>query len=144
MEKPINVLGRLVVIEEGKLLVVKKSDWTFLPGGHVEYNEGVKATIRRECLEEFGQKVLIDDFVGVFEHSFNDKNGPYHELNFVFTGKLIDIHYPEVIKSLEDDIEIVWIDVDKLEENNLLPEKLREIVQNIDLERGKWWSSIEV
>lgn len=143
MEKCINVLGRLAIIEDKKILVVKREDWTFLPGGHVEYDEGVRQTIKRECLEEFGQEVEVGNLVGVFEHSFVDKNGPYHEINFIFVGALKNIHFPDVPKSLENDIEIIWVDLDELEKCNLLPEKMREIlVNNLD-KASQWWSTME-
>lgn len=141
MEKPINVLGRLVIIDQGNLLVVKKADWTFLPGGHVEYNEGVKDTILRECMEEFGGNVEVGELIGVLEHSFEDKNGPYHEINFVFAGKLLDMNYPQVPKSLEDDLEVIWIPLDKLEEKNLLPKEIWPMIKGEF--GGKWMSTME-
>ena len=39
----INVLGRIVIISKGHVLLAHEigARNTFLPGGHVEYNEGV-------------------------------------------------------------------------------------------------------
>ncbi len=141
MTKPINVLGRLVIVDSGHVLVVKKGDWTFLPGGHVEYNEGVRETIRRESLEEFGGKVEVNELIGILEHSFEDKEGPYHEINFTFEGNLLDVAYPDVPKSLEDDLDVLWIPVDKMDENKLLPVEIRQMVT--EKSEKKWFSTME-
>jgi ADP-ribose pyrophosphatase YjhB (NUDIX family) len=143
MEKPINVLGRLVVIDSGHLLVVKREDWTFLPGGHVEYNEAIKDTIRRECLEEFAEEVEVGDFVGIFEHSFDPGSGPYHELNFMFYGKMVNFCYPNLPESLEDGLEVLWIDLKELEKNNFLPKEIGKIILSNFKKDGKWWSSMD-
>lgn len=141
MTKPINVLGRLVIIDQNNVLAVKKEDWCFLPGGHVEYNESVKKTVIRECEEEFGGKVTVGDLIGILEHSFDPGGGPYHEINFVFKGVLQDYNFPEVPKSLEDDLEVVWVNLDKMEECNLLPKEIRPMIDGqFD---GKWMSTMK-
>lgn len=129
--KPINVLGRILVVQENHILLVRKKgqDWCFLPGGHVEHGEGVKQTIMRECLEEFGGKVEISDFLGVAEHAFEAKTGLYHEINLVFKGVLQEFKYPDLPKALEDDLEVLWCSLEKLKECNVLPEMMREVIE---------------
>lgn len=141
--KPINVLGRTIIIDQNHLLVVTKKDFHFLPGGHVEYNEGVKETIRRECEEEFSGEVALGDFIGVIENSFDEGGEPYHEICFLFRGELKNFKYPDAPISNEADLKCEWLDLDKLEEYNLLPGPMKAFIkENMD-SRSVWVSTME-
>lgn len=143
MEK-INVLARVLIIDEGNVLTVKKKgqDWCFIPGGHVEYGEGAVRAIKRECLEEFGGNVEIGGFLGVIEHAFKMKDGLYHEINVIFGGKLVGYDFPDLPNSLEEDLQVMWCSLDMMEENILLPEKIRELVKKyFDKDESVYWSS---
>ena len=48
---------------------------TFLPGGHVEPGEGLRACLARELAEETGRVVEIGAFLGVVEHEWQDSSG---------------------------------------------------------------------
>ena len=51
----IHLLGRVALISSGYILLAHeiRAKNTFLPGGHVEYNEPVKNAIVRELREKF-------------------------------------------------------------------------------------------
>ena len=138
--KCINLLGRVIVIDQGNVLLVKKNNAVFLPGGHVEHNEGVTQTIIRECEEEFKGEVSITDFVGVLEHSFPVKEGIYHEINMIFTGVLKNVAYPDKPESNESDLEVFWWPLEDIEKSGLLPEKMIKIIMN-NLDRKSYWAS---
>jgi len=141
--KPINVLGRTVIVDQNHLLALAKKDYYFLPGGHVEYDEGVKATITRECEEEFSGQVKLGNFLGVMEHSFDEGEGPYHELCFLFAGELENVKYPDVPQSNEGDLKCEWLPLDKLDECNLLPGPMADFVRdNVD-KLSVWVSTME-
>jgi ADP-ribose pyrophosphatase YjhB (NUDIX family) len=144
--EPINVLGRIVIIEEGHILLAHEigKENTHLPGGHVEYNEGIKNAIKRELKEEINGEVDIEDFIGVIEHTFTHRNRPYYELDFVYSGSLKNLHYPDNPKSLESILEFYWQPVEKLKEAILLPEPLQRIIPDYFEKRGKslWVSTM--
>jgi len=119
----IHVLGRMVIISKDHVLLAHEigEKHTFLPGGHVEYNEGVKNAILRELKEEFNGEGKIDKFIGVIEYSFDYKGEPYHELKLLFSGRLSNYNYPQIPKSLEPNLEFYWYPIKKLKEVNLLP-----------------------
>ena len=144
MTKPINVLGRVVIVEQNHILAVKKKDYYFLPGGHVEYNEGLKETITRECVEEFSGEVKVTDFMGIIENSFDEGDGtPYHELGFLFKGELTNTNFPEVPKSNEEDLTCEWLDLGKIDEYNLLPTPIKGFLKENMEKTSSWVSTME-
>lgn len=126
----INVLGRIVIISKGHVLLAHEigARNTFLPGGHVEYNEGVKNAILRELKEEFNGEVKIGQFIGIIEHSFDHNGQPYYELNLIFSGSLLNYTFPQIPETLESHLEFHWQPVEKLREANLLPPPLVTII----------------
>lgn len=140
--KSINVLGRVLLVDGENLLVVRRPGHTFLPGGHVEYNESLKQAIKRECREELSEEVEVTDFVGILEHSFNDKNGPYHEINFIFLGKM-SCQYPNLPKAGEKDLEVAWIKIVDLAKEDLVPHEIHDLIINREDYRGIWTSTME-
>lgn len=114
-------------------------------GGHVEYNEGVKSALIRGLKEEFHGEVKIDEFIGVIEHSFEYNNQPYHELNRLFSGSLLNYDYPRIPKSLESHLEFYCQPVEELREANPLPSPLFTIVPSSHKHRenSSWISTME-
>lgn len=143
----IHVLGRIAIIDKAHVLLAHEigAKNTFLPGGHVEYNEGVKNAILRELKEEFNGEVRIDQFIGVIEHSFDYNAQPYYELNLLFSGSLLNYAYPQIPESLESHLEFYWQPVEKLKGANLLPPPLATVIPSYYKE-GKdslWISTME-
>ena len=59
-------------------------------GGHVEFGEYAADTIRREFLEEIGQRLSDVRLLGVVENIFRWKNQDQHEVVFIFTAQFTD------------------------------------------------------
>lgn len=140
----IHFLGRVALISNGHILLAHGigAENTFLPGGHVEYNEAVKNAILRELREEFDGEAQIEEFIGVVEHSFEYPGQPYHELNLLFSGRLLNYDYTQIPKSLEPHLEFYWQRIDKLREANLLPSPLLTIIPSYYRDRkGSLWTS---
>ncbi|MCK5199463.1 MAG: NUDIX domain-containing protein [Spirochaetales bacterium] len=55
---PVRNSVKAIIIEDGKLLVIRKSDsdgyYYILPGGGQEKDETFIETVKRECMEELG------------------------------------------------------------------------------------------
>lgn len=140
----IHLLGRVALISNDHILLAHKigAENTFLPGGHVEYNEAAKNAILREVREEFDGEAIIEGFIGVIEHSFEYYSQPYHELNLLFSGRLLNYNYTQIPKSLEPHLEFYWQRIDKLREANLLPLPLLTIIPSYYRDRkGSLWTS---
>ena len=142
-----DIIGRLAILQNGHLLLAHFRDekYTFLPGGHVMPDEGIKAAIRRELWEEFNGRVEIDRYICTLEHSFYNNDKKQNEISFVFSGKLLNCTYPQKPGSCEIDLEFFWRSIDKLNEANLLPQPLRHVLPDFfnDNNSGLWISTIE-
>ncbi len=143
----IHLLGRVVLTSNSHVLLAKGigAKNTFLPGGHVEYNESVKSAIMRELREEFDGEIQIEGFIGVVEQSFQYNGQPYHELNLLFSGKLLNFDYTQMPESLESHLEFYWQRIDKLRQANLLPASLLTIIPGYyrDRKSSLWASTME-
>jgi ADP-ribose pyrophosphatase YjhB (NUDIX family) len=140
----IHLLARVALISNSYILLAHgiSAENTFLPGGHVEYNEAVKSAILRELREEFDGEAQIEEFIGVVEHSFDYHGQPCHELNLLFSGRLLNYDYTQIPKSLESHLEFYWQRIDKLKEANLLPPLLLTIIPSYYRDRkGSLWTS---
>lgn len=142
----IQILGRIALIEEDHLLIAHQigREHTFLPGGHVESGESITATIHREAREEFGCELEVGDFIGALEHAYTDLGRDYHEINFVFAGRLCPARFPALIPSLEGHLEFFWQPVDQLDQINLLPSPMISLVQEYvrKQQKGVWASTM--
>lgn len=81
-----------VIIKEGKVLLLKRARAPFqnywvLPGGFVEYGEQVKASAKREMLEETGLEVKTEKLIGVYDTPGRDPRG--HTVSVVFLCKVV-------------------------------------------------------
>ncbi|GAC1359505.1 MAG: hypothetical protein NVSMB42_18800 [Herpetosiphon sp.] len=74
--RPISIGVRALVIEDGRLLLVRghgQSFWT-LPGGSVQRRELLAETAIREVREETGCIVRVDRLLGMYSHFLEGKS----------------------------------------------------------------------
>jgi 8-oxo-dGTP diphosphatase len=82
--------GACVVVEEqGRFLLVRQANGKLsFPGGFVRWREHPAQTARRECIEETGLDVDLQDAIGTYVHI---STHPLHisTINIAYAGKLI-------------------------------------------------------
>jgi nucleoside triphosphatase len=84
---PIPAVAALIAAPDNRVLIVRTGKWSGLwgvPGGKVEYGEGLEHALRREMLEEVGLEL--------------------HDLHFAFNSELIEdekFHKPMHFISME-------------------------------------------
>ncbi|WP_019119504.1 NUDIX domain-containing protein [Brevibacillus massiliensis] len=138
--------ARAVIIQDDKILAVKVrqpyGDCYFLPGGGQQPGEDLQQTVRRECMEEIGQDVVVIDLLFVREyigqnHQFAKYDGGIHQVDHIF---LCEIKHPsnDIQPGLNPDtgqLAIEWIRFDDLSHENFFPQAM--IPYLIDYVNGK-------
>ena len=136
MEKHIETIARGVCIIDGKVLLCLPKDrsYSYLPGGHIEFGETGREALVREMKEETGLDATAGELLGVVESSFVQKGERHCEINLIYAMKIRDqgsgIRDQErggsglLTASLEDWICFDWVDCDKIDSVNLLPNEM--------------------
>lgn len=128
-----------IIIINNKLLVDKYNDTKYcLPGGYVELGETTEEGLIREIKEEVNVDVNIDSFMGIMENFFYNRNNIYTQsLDFYYKVSpknindinLEDYEYVENDKGFIIKHEFKWIDINKLDKFNLVPDNLINIIK---------------
>lgn len=131
-----------IIIKENKVLMVEMDDAGFfcLPGGHVELGETTEEAMIREMYEETEKETCIKKYLGNVENFFiNKHNINIHEIAYYYLMEFKN----DIIKNsvrVEDDedvkvkLKFKWFDLDKLDDVNIKPTFLKDILKSNNLE----------
>ncbi len=128
----IHVVSRAIILDQEHILLCKTinrpNNFYFLPGGHIEHKESAKEALLRELLEETGDIFRVENFLGCFEHISNpDNKGIHdHEYNFIFKAESDHFKFGKSITQLEENIELLWMPLNKINEIDFRPETLKK------------------
>ncbi|MGI4775512.1 MAG: NUDIX domain-containing protein [Janthinobacterium lividum] len=110
------------------------SPFYFLPGGHVEYGESLKAALIRELCEETGYNFKIVRFLGCLEHKFEIRPDLQlcrnHEYNFISLDSSDKCKAGILPPQLEQHIYFKWVSLDQIGYINVLPKSLSHLINN--------------
>lgn len=127
-----------LIKKENKILVhhsLGKDHYT-LPGGRVKSGESSIVALKREIKEEMGFDIEYIRPVSLIENFFELNDLNYHELLFTHEVKFKDesIYNIPKIEAIEeekrDKLEFLWIDINALNEERLLPKKMIDVIKN--------------
>jgi 8-oxo-dGTP diphosphatase len=99
----------LLLIRRGRGTAV--GQWS-IPGGRVEFGEGLKAAVAREVQEETGLEVRVGRFLGWAER-MGDDPAPYHYVILDFAAEPVD---PAAVPRAGDDADdVAWVPTKAIE-----------------------------
>lgn len=123
------ISGYAFIEESGNFLMVQPTfdeRWE-LPGGGIEDTEAIKEGIHRECYEETGYQVEIQEqpiYVGESNFYCTVVDTYFKSIILVYAGRILSERQDtEVINAVEKDEigKIAWIDPQELSQNNVRP-----------------------
>ena len=106
-----------VVRRGDEVLLVRRArgaavgQWS-IPGGRVEFGEGLKAAVAREVLEETGLEVSIGRFLGWAER-MGDDPALYHYVILDFAAEPVDPAAP--LRAGDDADDVAWVPAKAIE-----------------------------
>ncbi len=108
--------GNRIFVFEGYDSVKKQTFYRPL-GGRIEFGEPAADTVKRELMEEIGQKVKKLRYLGTLENIFTYEGDPGHEIVLVFDGQFADksIYKREVVTGYESgngEFKCMWKSLD--------------------------------
>ena len=132
----LNIRAASMIINNNKLLVHKniKEDHYALLGGRIQIGENSEETLKREIKEELDKEIEIIGYAATVENFFEMKGKKYHEIMFIHKAEFIleeDKCTEETLKNKEgkDYLKYEWLDLDKIDEYNILPKLMKEVIK---------------
>lgn len=133
-----NIRPALVILRDGKILTMRyrygEKDVYNLPGGNVDFGEGLKDTLVRELVEELNLQVSVGDMLFAGEVHLKEKQ----TLHCIFKGEILSgepVLNPEETTALE----VYWLEPEKLGEVNLYPNVGEALKYAMDGEQINWF-----
>lgn len=140
MENQIRIVVRAVIIRGDEILLCqpKGDNFYFLPGGGINFEEGIEDALRRELKEELGAELLEPKFIGIVENMFLENGQKKHEINIVFYASIDAVP----IYSLEPHIIFEYKKIKTLGDENILPTGLKQAVMQWLQDKQTFWIQI--
>ena len=109
-------------------------DFCVLPGGRVEMGEDTMESLTRELQEELGVEIELSGIKATTENFFEFDNKKYHELQYLYVGKILDTKLEEKIgrfMGTENKDIFEWKNIADLDTMNYTPAYLKEIIKEV-------------
>ena len=146
---PVRNSVKAIIIRNNKLLCIKKSDsagdYYLLPGGGQNKNEAFEDTVKRECLEELGAKISVNNLRYIREyiaknHEFKETDNS-HQVDFMFNCDLLAEPDFDLADEKDDNQSgIEWIYLDKSNKYRIYPKDLLNRIN--DKSEEVYWGDI--
>jgi 8-oxo-dGTP diphosphatase len=134
----IRTATKAIIIEEDRILLnhyqKDQKEWYTLPGGGQDHNEDHRSNLQRECLEEMGASVEVQDILFVREYIADHHNPPanrkgYHQVNVIFEAHLTSQDFTAPHHQDPHQAGVHWIHLEDLHTVNLYPHSIRADIQ---------------
>ena len=140
LEPQIRNAVRAVIVRDGAVLMQKKwaetkGEWYTLPGGGQDVTETLDAALIRECEEEIGVRVEIEELLSVADF-FKQRETAYpstrHVIEIYYACRVPDDYTPASGSHPDKhQIDVVWLPLERLPELPLFPRELARRLPHI-------------
>ncbi|NJL76141.1 MAG: NUDIX domain-containing protein [Saprospiraceae bacterium] len=151
--KSVRTAAKAVIIQEGRLLCVKKQQadkiYFLLPGGGQHHGETLIQTLQRECLEEIGAEVNVYQALHVREYIGKNHqwgNQSLHQVEVLFSCTLKFPHLPLFKTTMASDkyqVGIEWVELSKLAQLTFYPAALIPILGTVSSNQFSYLGDID-
>ena len=81
----------LVIVRDDMVAAIEHRLGYLLPGGGIEGDETHEECLLRECLEEIGYDIRVDELITSADAwDTHPKVGPFHPIQYYYSGELLD------------------------------------------------------
>ncbi|MBM7702941.1 NUDIX domain-containing protein [Metabacillus iocasae] len=138
--------AKAMIIKEQKVLLTKNKDeegyFYLFPGGGQEHGETIHETLKRECIEEIGGEVSVEELIHVREyigknHEHASFDAHLHQIEYYFVCQLASDLSTITPTNLDDhQVGVEWIDVEDMSAYRIYPKELvKHIVRRLKNEK---------
>lgn len=129
---------RAIIIDQNKILLIKrvKPDLTYwvFPGGAVEKGESREEALIRECKEELGFSIKVNDLFFKLKSAKSKTKGQIEHFYFckIISGKLGTGNGPEYKpnSSYQGSYILEWVNIADLSDIDLKPITIKDLIYN--------------
>ena len=135
-EQKLNIRAAAIIIHNNKILThksINKNHYALI-GGRVQIGENSEVTIKREIMEEIGKEIEITGYISTIENFFEFESETYHEIMFIHKAEFTNeedkkIEYTLKNSEGKDYLKYEWIDLEKIDEYDIKPAVIKEILK---------------
>lgn len=125
----------LVAVSDGKLATVRTPKGYFLLGGGIEEKETHVECIRRECLEESGYAVSIENYIcSADTYKLHYRFGYFHPIQYYYQGEILD----KIAEPTEMDHVFEWLPLEDIDSKMYVEQQIWAVKYYIQNNLEQW------
>lgn len=121
----------IILNEKKEIAVVKIPHGYFLPGGGLEGDESQQKCLKRECIEELGWDIEINEYVCCADnyHFSFYRNKYLHSISYFYLVTKLE----KMTEPIELDHELVWIPIEECSEKLFLKHQAYAVEKAVEM-----------
>jgi 8-oxo-dGTP pyrophosphatase MutT (NUDIX family) len=139
--------AKAIIIKDSRVLLTKNVDeeghFYLFSGGGQDHGEVLSNTVKRECIEEIGEKVEVKDLLHIREyigknHEYAYYDSHVHQIEYYFVCHISTEQNGSSVPSNPDShqVGIEWVPIYDLMDFRIYPKGIREYIQEYGNKKG--------
>jgi 8-oxo-dGTP diphosphatase len=132
---------KAVIIQNNRILLTKNQDedgvFYLFPGGGQHHGETFHEALTRECHEEIGAEIIINDLIFVREyigknHEHSEHDYSVHQVEYLFSCELKEPEQKEFIGFNPDEHQsgVEWVAISSIDKVRMYPDSIKKHLRN--------------